>query len=89
MTLTILQKEEKINTLFIKNNSFAVLKSIIKSVLSISATVSGGGAGGGGGEGGKEWGDGSRVVGRCRVSSPGHPTDVGLQLGKACYPCSR
>ena len=19
----------------------------------------------------------------------GHPTDIGLQLGKACYPCSR
>ena len=22
-------------------------------------------------------------------TSPGHPTDIGLQLGKACYPCSR
>ena len=21
--------------------------------------------------------------------SPGRPTDIGLQLGKACYPCSR
>ena len=23
------------------------------------------------------------------LSLPGHPTDIGLQLGKACYPCSR
>ena len=23
------------------------------------------------------------------LSSPGHPIDIGLQLGKACYPCSR
>ena len=23
------------------------------------------------------------------LTSPGHPTDIGLQLGKACYPCSR
>ena len=27
---------------------------------------------------------------RCRVSYvTGHSTDIGLQLGKACYPCSR
>ena len=23
------------------------------------------------------------------LTSPGSPTDIGLQLGKACYPCSR
>ena len=23
------------------------------------------------------------------LTSLGHPTDIGLQLGKACYPCSR
>ena len=23
------------------------------------------------------------------LTSPGRPTDIGLQLGKACYPCSR
>ena len=23
------------------------------------------------------------------LMSPGHPTDIDLQLGKACYPCSR
>ena len=23
------------------------------------------------------------------LTSPGHPTDIGLQLAKACYPCSR
>ena len=23
------------------------------------------------------------------LMSPGRPTDIGLQLGKACYPCSR
>ena len=23
------------------------------------------------------------------LTSPGHPTDIALQLGKACYPCSR
>ena len=32
------------------------------------------------------------VVGWCEgavyFTSPGHPTDIGLQLGKACYPCS-
>ena len=22
-------------------------------------------------------------------TSPGRPTEIGLQLGKACYPCSR
>ena len=33
---------------------------------------------------------GSRVVRRCLVTtSPGRPTDTGLQLDKACYPCSR
>ena len=27
---------------------------------------------------------------RCRdLKSPGRPTDIGLQLGKACYACSR
>ena len=33
-----------------------------------------------------------RVVGWCEgavyLRSPGRPTDIGLQLGKACYPCS-
>ena len=33
------------------------------------------------------------VVGWCEgvvyLTSPGHPTDIGLELGKACYPCSR
>ena len=32
------------------------------------------------------------VVGWCEgavyLTSLGHPTDIGLQLGKACYPCS-
>ena len=23
------------------------------------------------------------------LASPGRPTDIGFQLGKACYPCSR
>ena len=23
------------------------------------------------------------------LTSPGRPTDIGVQLGKACYPCSR
>ena len=33
---------------------------------------------------------GGRVVRSCRVSYvTGRPTDFGLQLGKACYPCSR
>ena len=35
----------------------------------------------------------SSVVGRCEgvmyLMSPGRPADTGLQLGKACYPCSR
>ena len=34
-----------------------------------------------------------RVVGWCKgvvyLTSPGHPTDIGLQLDKARYPCSR
>ena len=33
------------------------------------------------------------VVGWCEgvvyLKSPGRPTDIGLQLGQACYPCSR
>ena len=33
------------------------------------------------------------VVGWCEgvvyLTSPGRATDIGLQLGKACYPCSR
>ena len=37
-------------------------------------------------------GRGGGVVGRCEgavyLTSPGRPTDIGLQLGKACYPCS-
>ena len=32
------------------------------------------------------------VVGWCEgavyLRSPGRPADIGLQLGKACYPCS-
>ena len=43
-----------------------------------------GNSGGGGGGGGVGCGEG--VV---YLTSPGHPTDIGLQLGKACYPCSR
>ena len=39
-----------------------------------------GGQGGGGGVG---W-----CKGAVYLSSPGRPTDIGLQLGKACYPCS-
>ena len=39
--------------------------------------VAGGGGGGGGGEG---------VV---YLTSSGRLTEIGLQLGKACYPCSR
>ena len=35
---------------------------------------------------------GNGVVGWCEgavyLTSPGRPTDIGLQLGKACYPCS-
>ena len=27
-------------------------------------------------------------AGAVYLTSPGHPTDIGLQLGKACYPCS-
>ena len=42
---------------------------------------------GGGGAGG----DG--VVGWCKgvvyLTSLGRPIDIGLQLGKACYPCNR
>ena len=34
----------------------------------------------------------NRVVGWCEgavyLTSLGRPTDIGLQLGKACYPCS-
>ena len=33
-----------------------------------------------------------RPLGWCEgavyLTSPGRPTDIGLQLGKACYPCS-
>ena len=33
------------------------------------------------------------VVGWCEgvmyLMSPGRPNDIGLQLGKVCYPCSR
>ena len=39
---------------------------------------------------GKVWLGG--VVGWCEgavyLTSPGRPTDIGLQLGKTCYPCS-
>ena len=31
-------------------------------------------------------GCGERVV---YLTSPGSPADIGLHLGKACYPCSR
>ena len=27
-------------------------------------------------------------IGAVYLTSPGRPTDIGLQLGKACYPCS-
>ena len=33
------------------------------------------------------WSGGAKVS--CICTSPGHQTDIGLQLGKACYPCSR
>ena len=33
------------------------------------------------------------MVGWCEgvlyLTAPGRPIDIGLQLGKACYPCSR
>ena len=35
-------------------------------------------------EKGGGWGEG--VV---YLTSPGRPTDIGLKLGKVCYPCSR
>ena len=39
------------------------------------------------------WGILKGVVGWCEgavyLTSPGRPADIGLQLGKACYPCSR
>ena len=38
-------------------------------------------------------GGGGRVVGWCKgvmyLTSPGGPRDIGSQLGKTCYPCSR
>ena len=34
-------------------------------------------------------GDGRVVRGVVYLTSPGRPTDIGLQLGKDCYPCSR
>ena len=43
------------------------------------------GGGGGGGVGGG--GGGGKGVGY--LKSMGRPTDIGLQLDKACYPCSR
>ena len=38
-----------------------------------------------------EWHFGGGWVSRgvLYLASPGHPTDIGLQLGKACYLCSR
>ena len=40
-----------------------------------------------------EWACHVGVVGWCEgvlyLMSPGRPTDIGLQLGKACCPCSR
>ena len=41
-------------------------------------------SGGGGGGGGVGW-----CKGGVYLTSPGRPTDTDLQLGKACYPCSR
>ena len=38
------------------------------------------------GEGGVEGRGGKGLV---SLTSPGRPTDIGLQLSKACYPCSR
>ena len=35
------------------------------------------------------WGAIGWCEGVVYVTSPGRPTDIGLQLGKACYPCSR
>ena len=54
-------------------------KSETFQILSVSV-----GRGGGGGGGGVGCGEG--VV---YLASPGRPTDIGLQLGKACYLYSR
>ena len=32
--------------------------------------------------------NGGWCKGAVYLTSPGRPTDIGLQLGKACYPCS-
>ena len=50
--------------------------------LRLAAPVSLGRAGGGGGGGGGVVWCGKGVM------SLGHSTDIGLQLGKTCYPCS-
>ena len=34
-------------------------------------------------------GDGWLSVAKVSFTSPGRPTDIGIQLGKACYPCSK
>ena len=34
------------------------------------------------------FGGGGWCEGAVYLTSPGRPTDIGLQLGKACYPCS-
>ena len=43
----------------------------------------------GGGGGGRWWGRGSGGGKVSYLTSPGLPADIGLQLGKACCPCSR
>ena len=48
----------------------------------------------GGGGGGKRQRESEGVwVGRGKgvmyFASPGRPNEIGLQMGKACYPCSR
>ena len=56
---------------------FMIVLTPYINLLNLSCVCVGGGGGGGGG---------GRVVRRCRVW---HPADIGLQLDKACYPCSR
>ena len=49
----------------------------------------GGGGGGGGGRGARGQESGRGGEGVVYLTSRGRPTEIGLQLGNACYPCSR